>query len=95
MDLEQTLVLMELVEMDLVDQLVEQEEDFQEVFLVELTIVTTLLILETVMTSTVTISALATMFLSTAKIPGLLSMLVPTNPSVAESMLWAGQRLAT
>lgn len=44
------MVLMELVEMDLTDQLVEMAEAFQEVFLVELTIVTMLLILVTVMT---------------------------------------------
>ena len=34
-------------------------------------------------------------FLFTAKTPGLLSMSAPTSPSVAEFMLWAGQRLAT
>lgn len=47
LDLEQILVLM--VEMDLGDQLVELEEASQEVFLVELMIVTMLLILEIMM----------------------------------------------
>jgi len=93
LDLVQILVKMELAEM-VSDRTVEQEEASLGVLLVDPTIVKMTLTLVTMMMLTATILALVTTSLSIAKTPGSLSTSAPINPSVAESMLWADQRLA-